>query len=119
MREQSGRMPPFVSGRALPAIVSEKSLSPTVEVTSGSLGVTTTSLSVSARAERIRGAVMSAGTSAVADHCDVPPLAVVSVAEILPPAGGFAESGKLKEPAADTVPWPTNVVGAVPVGSPP
>src|SRR4051795_9533342 len=119
MREPSGSMPPFASGRDFPAIVSEKSLSPTVDATNGSLGVSTTSLSVSARAERIRGAVMSAGTSAVADHAEVPPPAVVSVAEILPPADGSADSGTLKAPEVDTAPWPTNVVGAVVAGSPP
>src|SRR3982750_1598700 len=118
MREPSGSMPPFDSGRDFPAIVSEKSLSPTVDPTNGSLGVSTTSLAVRARAERIRGAVMSAGTSAVADHSEVPPLAGVGGAEILPPAGGSAESGKLKAPAVDTVPEPTQFVAVAPSGSP-
>src|SRR4051812_50120630 len=91
MREPSARMPPFESGRDLPAIVSEKSLSPTVEVTNGSLGVSTTSLSVSARAERIRGAVMSAGTSAVGGPAEGPPPPAVHEGGVFPPPRGVGD----------------------------
>src|SRR3954451_23156466 len=111
-------MPPFEIVRLLPAMISLKSLAATEPTTKGSLGVTTTSWLLSARALRILGELMSAGTSAVAEYSDVlPPL--VRVAAILPPAGGSPESGKLNAPEPESAPEPTQVVGVVPSGSPP